>query len=106
MYHVTASVNRESISKYGLDWARMADARGFTDRRTPEVPAIFLFSEDELSYFTRNILVPSDLWAVRIEGLDLDVGPNDSFISREPIAKDRVRLAQTDLEPDPRAAGR
>ena len=34
LFHVTSSLNRESIQRHGLDWQRMSAAPGIADQGT------------------------------------------------------------------------
>jgi len=52
LFHVTSSRNRESIRTYGLDWTRMADARGIAGSRAPEQEGCFVcLGEFEMEWF-------------------------------------------------------
>lgn len=67
-FHVTSSLNRESIRAHGLDWTRMGAAPGIAGSNSPEVDGIFL---DELpDFFVRmnNTGGPVDVWGV--DGID------------------------------------
>jgi len=45
MFHVTATANRESIRRHGLDWRRMGAAPGIAGSTRPELPAMFACDE-------------------------------------------------------------
>ena len=51
-FHVSSSLNRESIREHGLDWARMGAAWGMAGSREPEVEGNFLCREYEVDRFT------------------------------------------------------
>jgi len=73
LFHVTSSRNRESIRTYGLDWTRMADARGIAGSRAPEREGCFVcLGEFEMEWFVdmNNTDGTVDVWAV--EGIDVD----------------------------------
>ena len=42
LFHVTSSLNRESIQAHGLDWRRMGAARGIAGSSAPEQAGCFL----------------------------------------------------------------
>jgi hypothetical protein len=71
LLHVSSTRNRESISRHGLDWARMGAARGIAGSERPEVDGIFLCRNDfEADWFVRmnNTGGPVDVWGV--DGVD------------------------------------
>ena len=52
LYHVTASVNRQSIQKHGLDWTRMGATSRIAGSTVPEQKGIFLTEgKDEAEWF-------------------------------------------------------
>lgn len=100
MFHVTASGNRASIERHGLDWRRMSDHHGVAGARSPELEAIFLCETlKETTFFTRMARVPSDVWAVRVTGRWIEPGPSGWVIVTEPIPPSDVRLVVSDVEP-------
>ncbi|HEV2634651.1 MAG TPA: hypothetical protein VGX23_05860 [Actinocrinis sp.] len=51
-FHVSSVLNRESIAKHGLDWARMSAAPGIAGSRSPEAEGAFVCrGEDDVSFF-------------------------------------------------------
>ncbi len=66
----------------------------------PELPAIFLCeSLAETSFFTEMASVPTDVWAVRVDGLWVETGPDGWLILAEPVLPERLRLVETDVPP-------
>lgn len=100
LFHVTAVANRESISRHGLDWHRMGAVGGIAGSTEPERAAVFVCdSREEAGFFTAMADSPSDVWAVRAEGLWVENGPNGWQIITEPVGPDRLRLADRDVAP-------
>jgi hypothetical protein len=100
LFHVTAVGNRESISRYGLDWHRMGAAPGIAGSGEPERAAVFVCDgREEAGFFTAMAGSPSDVWAVRAEGLWVENGPNGWQIITEPVGPERLRLADSDVPP-------
>jgi hypothetical protein len=100
LFHVTAVANRGSISRYGLDWHRMGVAPGIAGSGRPERAAVFVCDgREEAASFTAMAGSPSDVWAVRAEGLWVENGPNGWQIITEPVGPDRLRLADRDVPP-------
>jgi len=95
MFHVTAEQNRQSILRHGLDWRQMGTAPGIAGSREPELPAVFLCeSREEIGFFTRMSSLPADIWAVRVDGLWVESGPDGWIIVPEPVLPERLRLMQ------------
>lgn len=93
MFHVTATENRRSILRHGLDWRRMGAAPGVAGSREPELPAVFLCeSLDDTGFFTQMSRLPADVWAVRVDGLWVETGPHGWIIVPEPVPPERLRL--------------
>jgi hypothetical protein len=100
MFHVTAAVNRDSIARHGLDWHRMGAASGIAGNRNPDLPAIFLCEHlHEVSFFLQMSRVTTDVWAVRVDGLWVENGPDGWMIIQTPIDVERLRLIETDVAP-------
>jgi hypothetical protein len=75
LFHVTSSLNRDSIDQYGLDWKRMGPARGTAGSYIPEQEGCFLCrSVSEADWFVRmgSRRGPVDVWA--IEQVDESAG--------------------------------
>ncbi|HKN93622.1 MAG TPA: hypothetical protein VJU60_04755 [Thermoleophilaceae bacterium] len=100
LFHVTATANRESINRHGLDWRRMRDAQGIAGSLGPELPAVFLAeSRDDADFFVDMARVPVDIWAVRVDGLWLESGPDGWVLVASPIERGRINLVATDIAP-------
>jgi hypothetical protein len=96
LVHITAAVNRESIRRWGLDWSRMGAARGIAGSAQPELPAIFLDTEDSVAFFRRMAREPVDLWAIDVTDLWVENGPDGWYIHGSPIEPGRLRLVESD----------
>jgi hypothetical protein len=73
LFHVSSTLNRESIQAHGLDWTRMGAAPGIAGSPTPEVAGIFLARDEfEVSFFLQMAESHGslDVWAV--EGIDAE----------------------------------
>jgi hypothetical protein len=100
MFHATAARNRQSITQHGLDWQRMEEVPGIAGSRQPELPAVFLCeSAGEVQFFTDMSRLATDVWAVRVDGLWLENGPDGWVILPEPVPPERLRLVETDIPP-------
>jgi hypothetical protein len=103
LFHVTAARNRDSIREHGLDWTRMS-GRGIAGSTAPELDAVFLcYSLEDAEFFTwmgvgSGLL---DIWEVDVGGLVLESGPDGWLIVNERIGPERLRLAVSDLVPEP-----
>ncbi|MFJ4868647.1 hypothetical protein [Streptomyces sp. NPDC088757] len=103
--HVSSVLNRRSIARHGLDWARMGAAPGIAGSRRPEVEGVFLCrGEEEAEFFLQinNTRGPVDLWSVDgiDEGLLLDNGNGFVYLpGRVPAA--RLLLVRSDVPPRP-----
>ena len=95
MFHATATENRQSILRHGLDWRQMGTVPGIAGSREPELPAVFLCeSREEIDFFTGMSRLPADIWAVRVDGLWVESGPDGWIILPEPVPPERLRLLQ------------
>jgi hypothetical protein len=95
MFHATAMENRPSILRHGLDWRQMGTAPGIAGSQEPELPAVFLCeSREEIDFFTSMSRLPADVWAVRVDGLWVESGPDGWIILPEPVPPERLRLLQ------------
>jgi hypothetical protein len=102
VFHVTASANRDSILRHGLDWSLMGDSHGIAGSTEPELPAVFVSeSRAEAKDFFAGIMArtPVDVWAIRADGLWLESGPDGWLVIPEPVAPERLRLVDADLPP-------
>lgn len=100
LFHVTATANRESIRRHGLDWRLMGEAPGIAGSPTPELPAIFLCDDrEDADFFVHMARVPVDIWTIRVDGLWLESGPDGWRLVAAPIEPERVGLVATDIPP-------
>lgn len=101
-FHVTFSVNRQSIERHGLDWTRMSAASGIAGSRSPEQAGCFLCgSVHEVEWFIRmgSTRGPVDVWEV--EGIDesmLVESPERHHYIPSAIPPDRLRLVRRDVQ--------
>jgi hypothetical protein len=95
MFHVTATENRQSILRHGLDWRQMGTVPGIAGSREPELPVVFLCeSRDEAGFFTGMSRLPADQWTVSVDGLWVENGPDGWIILPEPVPPERLMLLQ------------
>jgi hypothetical protein len=100
-FHVTLSLNRESIGTYGLDWKRMGAAPGIAGSYGPEQEGCFLCRDDgEPDWFARmgSHRGPVDVWAV--EGIDesaLVESPEHYYFVPFAIPRSQLTLLRQDL---------
>lgn len=92
MYHVSASANRESIRRHGLDWRLMGDVPGVAGSKGPELPGIFLQEHAEDDFFVQMARFPTDIWEVNVKELWLESGPSGWWLVSSPIDSDRLAL--------------
>jgi hypothetical protein len=100
-WHVSPSVNRESVERHGLDWRRMGATGGIGHGPTmqtprPEAECIWLcVSLDEARWFrdlTSHTAV--DVWEVDVRDLPVEEADDSWPFLRVPIAPERVRLVE------------
>ena len=99
MFHVSASANRESILRHGLDWRHMGQAAGVAGSATPELPGIFVQESADDDFFVRMAKFPTDMWSVLLEGRWIETGPSGWWFVARPVEPERLRL----LSPEDRA---
>jgi hypothetical protein len=106
-FHVSPSVNRESIRRFGLDWNRMTSTEpGIASGRPgqPEIDGIFLTEADSDSArffvrFGRGRRV--DVWRVDVTGFPVEPGPDGWWVCRAVIPTQRLELLEVwDTDPD------
>jgi hypothetical protein len=102
MIHFSASANRESIVRWGLDWRRMGGAPGIAGSVRPELPVVFLDDDPDGMFRTMGRTV-TDMWAVDVTGLWIESGPDGWYLHGQPIPPERLRLAESDLPARPRS---
>ncbi len=94
MFHVTSVQNRAAILRYGLDWRLMGTTHGIAGEE-PELPVVFLCdSRGDVSFFIAMARAPSDVSAVRVDGLWTEPGPDGGTIIGEIVPPERLRLVQ------------
>jgi len=100
-FHVSSVRNRESIRRNGLDWTRMASARGIAGSHRPEVDGVFLCAEEfTVDFFVRmnNTGDAVDVW--QVNGVDpsklLDNGNGFEYLP-ERVSPDQLELIRTDV---------
>ena len=97
MFHVAAAANRDSIREHGLDWRRIR-GHGIAGSPRPELDAIFLSeSVDEADFFLSMARAPSDIWAVCVDELVIENGPDGWWIVTQPVPPERLRIARSDV---------
>ncbi|HEY1737514.1 MAG TPA: hypothetical protein VGI86_02325 [Acidimicrobiia bacterium] len=103
LFHVTSVHNRESIQTFGLDWTRMAAARGIAGSRRPEQDGCFLCrSEFEMEWIVglNNTGGPVDVWAVDgVDVVELVESPEGFLYLPGCIAVEQLQLWRTDCPP-------
>ena len=97
LYHVSASVNRESILAHGLDSSRMRAAHGIAGSHRPEEEGAFLARDlSEARWFAGfRAESPVDVWSVNTYGLRVEAHAGGFLLCRTPIPADRLRLVET-----------
>jgi hypothetical protein len=97
LYHVSASVNRDSILSHGLDPARMGAALGIAGSPTAEAEGAFLARGlAEAHWFASfGAVTPVDVWSVDVCGLRIEVGDEGYLLCRARIPPSRLRLVAT-----------
>lgn len=113
LWHVSSSLNRESIAEHGLDWRRMRITTGIAASPAcvgpfvPELEAVFLCdSYHDAEVFAglgQHPLV--DIWEVDADGLATAAGPEGWVVCRTVIPAARMRLHEAGREPPPRDVG-
>jgi hypothetical protein len=101
-FHATFRSNRESISRHGLDWARMTGS-GIAGSRGPEAEGVFLCADLEgaewFAQVGRRRGEAVDIWAVRLDGTWLigDPGGSGGGDDYWMICPERIPPAQLNL---------
>ena len=103
MFHVSSVRNRGSISSFGLDWKRMADASGIAGSQRPEQAGCFLCRDEaEAEWFLRmnNTGGAVDLWAVDgVPAHDLVGSPEGFVYLPRRVPPEQVTLVRKDIQP-------
>jgi hypothetical protein len=101
-HHVSSVRNRDSISRFGLDWTRMGAAPGIAGSRRPEVEGVFLCAERwDADWFVRlnNTGGPVDIWAVEgVESSRLRLSPEGFSYFPAKIDVRQLQLLEKDLD--------
>ncbi len=101
LYHVTSSLNRESIIERGLDWPWTSLAPGIAGSRRPEQQGCFLAEhEQEADWFVQmnNTGGPVDVWEVQgAEAAALMESPEGYCFYPGLIAPEQLRLVRRGL---------
>lgn len=92
MYHVTATENRSSIERWGLDWDRMGSSPGVAGSPKPEAPGIWLTEHAEDDFFIEMARHAVQMWEVDVTDLWLERRPQDWWFTSERISLHRLRL--------------
>lgn len=101
MFHVTRATNRDSIRAHGLDWKRMTGP-GIAGSTGPELDGIFLCdSLYDADFFASMPSEPIDIWAVQVDGLVVESGPDGWWVVFDRIPLNRLRLAVEGHPPSP-----
>jgi hypothetical protein len=97
LYHVSASVNRSSIERHGLDWTRMEAAFGIAGSHEPEADGIFLARGLWEAYWFAGFgaVSPVDVWKVEPAGLRVERAPEGFLLCRSVIGPDRLELLES-----------
>jgi hypothetical protein len=96
-FHVSSTLNRDSIAEHGLDWNLMGAAPGVAGRLSHELPVIFV--EDHLEacdFFIRMARFPVDVWQIHTDGLWAESGPDEWTMLPEPVPPERLSLVKRD----------
>jgi hypothetical protein len=100
-FHVTSSLNRESIARYGLDSRRMSAAPGIAGSTAPEQGGCFLcLSEFEKDWFVgmNNTGGTVDIWAVDgVDGTELVVSPENYHFVPRVIPPECLSIVECDV---------
>jgi hypothetical protein len=75
-YHATASRNRSSIQRYGLDWSRMVPP-GIAGSRAAETAGVFLCSDIEGAEWLAGMCrdATADIWSATVDDMWLESAP-------------------------------
>jgi hypothetical protein len=97
LYHVSASVNRESIMAHGLDSARMGAASGIAGSPSAEAEGAFLARDLSEAHWFASFRAARlvDIWSVDVSGLRVEVNRDGYLLCPAPIPSDRLRLVET-----------
>jgi hypothetical protein len=107
-YHATASRNRSSIQRHGLDWSRMVPP-GIAGSHAPEMAGVFLCSDLEGAEWFAAMCrdATADIWSVTLRDMWLESAPAGGggthwMICPHQIPPSQIRLIRRDI---PRGRG-
>jgi hypothetical protein len=110
-WHVSPSLNRDSITEHGLDWTGMTITTGIASGPVPgrsfapELDAVFLCeSLDEVEFFVgfgQHALV--DVWEVDGRDLAIVPAPDGWVMCRASIGPERLQLLHAGRTPEQRS---
>jgi hypothetical protein len=101
-FHVTSSLNRESVRQYGLDWTRMALAPGIAGSPGPEQAGCFLCRDEaEVDWFLGFAETGTlDVWAVDgVEASELVESPEGYLFVPRRVPPEQLELIRHDVPP-------
>jgi hypothetical protein len=109
-FHVTPSVNRDSIEEHGLDWKLMGATNGVAGgRRKPEVAGIYLCDDKwDVDWFAEMAVSAGhpavDVWEVSLdEETSLVEDESSGYLYLpQPIPRSEIRLIRADWTPESR----
>jgi len=115
-FHVTSSLNRESIERHGLDWRHMGATHGVAGvpgaSVRSEAPGIFLCQDDwsEVEWFADMAISAGhdsvDVWEVSLPSeakfVEYDGSPGYEYYPR-PIPRNAITLVRSNWSPNPRS---
>jgi len=102
LYHVSASANRESILRHGLDSSRMGIASGIAGSRSPEADGVFLVEglDGALWFAGFGQVRPVDIWLAEVNGLPLVETDSGDLLCSDTVPAARLTLVEADLDPN------
>jgi hypothetical protein len=108
-FHVSPSLNRDSIEKHGLDWRHMGATNGVAGGwQKPEVAGIYLCHDEwEVEWFAEMAISAGhpkvDVWEVSLsEGSVLVEGDGGYEYFAESVPREAIRLVRQDWTPESR----
>lgn len=86
---------RQGAGTYGFGSAAQALAAAASPQMTGgSPPCVLCESREEIGFFTSMSRLPADIWAVRVDGLWVESGPEGWMILPGPVPPERLRLLQ------------
>jgi hypothetical protein len=99
VFHISASVNRESIRRHGLDNRYMGAAPGVFGIRELHGFQIYVCEWDHIWLVGHRATFPTDLWAVRSDREVLKVSGTGVSYLEGPVPPEALRLVLSDIPP-------